>query len=428
MVSDTVTPPAPLRTGKGNLTHRASLTFLSSLLQQIARFIVGFIVTPIVIRGLGAELYGAWMMIQQTMGFLALSDMRPMGTLKFTLAVRQHINDVQEKRRQIGASILLWAGTLPVILAVGAGIVWASPFFIQTAAEYTREVQIAMALAVVVVALDRLLSLPGNVLRGMNLDYTAMGLNAATLLFGGIFTVVAIWGGWGLPGVAAASMIGIAVAGGVRFFIARHVIPWFGASRPTRKELLGFVRLSGWLFLAGLSGLLLHGSDLLLIGVILGPSAAAVYATTGAVLRLMIGPLGQILSSGGPGIAGLCGSGEWHRVNKVRTEMHVIAVGIMAVVGAGVLALNEPFLRLWVGDGFYGGHLTNVLLVLIAFEMVLFRVDSVIVDSMLEFRPKARAMLISGVFVVVAGGYMSSIWGLPGMAMGVFLGRLGLVI
>lgn len=67
---------------EGSLTRRAGLTFVSSMLQQGARFLVGFVVTPIVIRGLGAELYGAWMMLQQTAGYLALSDLRPMGTLK----------------------------------------------------------------------------------------------------------------------------------------------------------------------------------------------------------------------------------------------------------------------------------------------------------------------------------------------------------
>src|SRR5665811_258911 len=99
----------PLTKGKeGTLTRRATLTFVGSLLEQAARFIVGFGVIPIVIRGLGADLYGAWMMLQQTAGYLSLSDLRPMGTLKFTLAVRQHIDDIEEKRRQIVSALIIW--------------------------------------------------------------------------------------------------------------------------------------------------------------------------------------------------------------------------------------------------------------------------------------------------------------------------------
>ncbi len=172
---------------EGSLTRRAKLTFVSSFLQQAARFVVGFGVTPIVIRGLGIELYGAWAMLRQSAGYLALSDLRPMGTLKFTLAVRQHIDDVEEKKRQIGAALIVWAFTFPLFITIGIGAIWVAPHFIRTLPQYAWAVRLAMGLMVLSVALELLLSLPANVLRGMNLDYKAMGLNAATILLGGLF-------------------------------------------------------------------------------------------------------------------------------------------------------------------------------------------------------------------------------------------------
>lgn len=419
----------PLTKGEeGTLTRRATLTFVSSLLQQAARFIVGFGVTPIVIRGLGAELYGVWVILQQTVGYLALSDLCPMGTLKFTLAVRQHIEDTAEKRRQIGSALIIWAITFPIFLAFGIGAVWAAPVFIRTSPEYIWAVRLTLALLVLSIALDRVLSLPANVLRGMNLDYKAMGLNAATILLGGLLTVLAVWGGWGLPGVAVAAIMGIVVSSGVRFLVARRVLPWFGIARPSRKELVDFAKLSAWLFFSALGGILLIASDLIVVGFILGPAAAAVYAITGSALRLIMGPLENLLSSGGPGIAEICGRGDWPRLEKVRNEMHVMALCGMAVIGAGVLSLNQVFLHLWVGDGFYGGNLLNLLLVLAAFEMLLFRVDSTIVDSMLEFRAKTFIILACGVVSLILGAILTWMWGLPGMALGVFLGRLGLFL
>ncbi len=413
---------------EGSLTRRAGLTSISSLLQQFTGFVVAFIVTPIVIRGLKAELYGAWLMIQRTVGYLAGSDLRPMGTLKFTLAVRQHVDDVREKRRQIGAAVLIWLIMLPIVLGLGALAVWAVPFFIRTAGEHIQTVRLAMILTILGLIIGRFLGMPAHVLRGMNLDYKAMVLNAATILVGGLLTACAIWAGWGLLGVAAASILGILINRAVRFVVAVNVLPWLGISRPSRSELSIFARQSGWLYMSGLAGLLLVSGDVLLVGIILGPSAAAVYATTGAVLRMAIGPVGQLLSSSAAGIAGLCGRSEWHRVASVRIEMQVVGIALMTVIGAGVLALNEPFLTLWVGAGFYGGNITNLLLVLVALETVLFRVDNLIVDGLLAFRPKAWATLISGIFIMLAGGGMSYLWGLSGMALGMFLGRLGLLI
>jgi O-antigen/teichoic acid export membrane protein len=416
------------RTTEGSLTRRAMLTFVSNLLEQPARFVVGFLITPIIIRGLGPELYGAWTMIQQSVGYLTLSDMRPMGTLKFTLAVRQHVEDLAEKRRQVGAAIIIWAATCPVLLVVGAGIIWAAPFIIQTAPASVGLVRGALALVVLGVAIDRLVSLPANVLRGMNLDYKAMGLDAATTLVVGGLSVVAIRAGWGLLGVAGASMAAVLIPAAVCFAVVRRVLPWFGAARPTRAELGGFARLSGWLVLSALSGLLLNSSDLLLVGRILGPSVAAIYATTGAVLRLTTDPVSQLLSSGNAGISELCGRSEWVRISKLRSEMHVFAIGIMTVIGTGVIALNHSFMRLWVGTSFYAGDLTNLLLVLAALTTVLFRVDGVLVDSMLEFRPKAISTLAVGAMILILGASLTPRLGPAGMALAMVAGYLGLLV
>jgi len=107
--------------------------------------------------------------------------------------------------------------------------------------------------------------------------------------------------------------------------------------------------------------------------------------------------------------------------------MHSVTIGIMAVVGTGVVALNQSFLKLWVGENFYGGNATNLLLVLVALGIALFRIDSVIIDSMLEFRSKSIAQLVAGIFVILLGSLMLYLWGLPGMACGVMLGYFGLI-
>ncbi len=169
-------------------------------------------------------------------------------------------------------------------------------------------------------------------------------------------------------------------------------------------------------------------SDLIVVGWILGPAAAAVYATTGGALRLLMGPVEELLGSGTPGISEICGREGWQRLERVRTEMHLIALSCIAVIGGGVLSLNQSFLHLWVGDGFYGGNLLNLLLVLIAFEMTFYRIDAAIVNSMLQFRAIAFLTLTYGALSLGLGGVLAWAWGLPGMALGVFLGRLGLVL
>jgi O-antigen/teichoic acid export membrane protein len=384
-------------------------------------------VTPIIVRGLGAELYGAWVMIRQTIGYLSLSDLRPTGTLKFTLGVTQHVENSQQKQRQVGCAVQLWAITFPIFLIIGIGCVWAVPFFIHTSTEYIQPIRIAMSLLILSVALNRLLSLPANVLRGVNLEYKAMGLNAAVVVLGGILSALAIWYDYGLPGLAAATIVGVVISSGVRFWIALKTVSWFGIARPSREELIKFFKLSAWLFLSALSWLLISSGDIILVGITLGPTAAAIYVTTGMVLRIAIDPIAQLLSSASPGLVGLCGKGDWERMTKVRTEMHVIAILIMTVIGVGVICLNESFLNLWLGPNYYGGDIINMLLVILAIQMLLLRTDAVIVDGMLEFRLKALATLVSGGMGLVVGGLMAFSWGMSGVAAGMIMGRLGLL-
>lgn len=419
--------PAPGTGADGSLTWRALLTILSGLLQQGARLIAGFLVTPIVIRGLGKELYGAWMMIQQSVGYLALSDLRPMGTLKYTLALRQHVPDLSEKKRQIGAALALWTVTFPILLLVGCGLVWIVPVFIRTAPRYLDAVRVAMGLVCLAVALDQLLSFPANVLRGQNLEYKAMGFNAAAILIGGAMTAAAVWAGWGLPGVAAASLLAVMLNGAVGGWVAWRVLPWFGVERPTRSELFAFTRLSAWNFSSALSGLLL-ASDILLVGLMLGPPAAAVYSTTGIVMRLTSEFVIQLLTSGNAGVGELCGKEAWDRVQQVRVEMSQLALAVMTAIGAGVLALNRPFLGLWVGEGLFGGQPVNLLLVLAGIETLVLRVDVIVLDSLLEFKPKAAALLLGGVFVWVSGALLSRVWGIAGVAFALSLTYAGLMI
>jgi hypothetical protein len=72
---DNTDPNKTSQSSNKNLTRRAGLTLLSNLLEQGSNLVIGFVATPIIISGLGTELYGAWMMLQRTIGYLELSDL-----------------------------------------------------------------------------------------------------------------------------------------------------------------------------------------------------------------------------------------------------------------------------------------------------------------------------------------------------------------
>jgi len=56
------------------------------------------------------------------------------------------------------------------------------------------------------------------------MDYAGMGVNTATVLIGSLLSGWAVWMGWGLPGLATATMANILLISIGRFWVAQRAI------------------------------------------------------------------------------------------------------------------------------------------------------------------------------------------------------------
>jgi O-antigen/teichoic acid export membrane protein len=412
------------------LTQRALLTLISTMVEQAAEFLTGFLITPIIIRGLGLELYGIWGMIQQLLGYFSLTELRATASLRFLLSRQQHREtETEEKQRLIGSTLLLWVLSLPITIIVGVGLVWFLPNIIPNLTPTIMSgAQVALIVLLVNSVLDRLLAIPMHILKAQNMDYVGMGVNTATVLVGSILSGLAVWLGWGLPGLAVATILNVLLISIGRFWVARRAIQWMTIKKPARDEFIRFTKTSGWLFIGGLASLFLTSSDVLLVGMILGPATSSPYVTSGAVLRMIGEPIYQIVGSGNAGLIGLCGKQDWERVAVARKEMYFILLFFMTVLGTGVIALNGSFLRLWLGAEFFGGTALTLFLVLSVIFTFLTRIDYTITDAMLFLQEKTWALFFAGITAVVFGIISLRMIGMTGMALGMAIGNLILLI
>jgi O-antigen/teichoic acid export membrane protein len=406
-----------------SLTRRAFLTFVGAVVEQSASFVSGIVFSPVIIRGLGLASYGALSMIRQTVNYLTLANLSPTGVLKVLLATAQHRDDPEEKRRLIGAALITWLCTMPLMLAGGVFLVWATPWLIRVGPDQVRTMRLAMALSVAALALDGCLALSSDVLRGVNLAYRGMGFRALNQLVTGGLGALAVLAGGNVPGVVLSGLLGGVLSGAFHLNLAKRVLPWFGLSKPARTDVMRFVNLGGWIVFQSLAAILLLASDVLFIGIVSGPEAAGIYATTGLALRMVSAPVLQMLSSVNPGLVGLVGSEQFDRVEQVRRRIQVIGMGGMCVVGVGIVLLNERFLELWVGTGYYGGDLLNALLVLLGVQYTMIRIDGVIVEGMLALKEKGVVTLLSGATSIGLGLPIASSLGPSGWVVGMLAGR-----
>jgi len=417
-----------LSSSKFSLTQRALLTLIGSMLVHAAEFLTGFFITPFIIRGLGQELYGAWGMIQQTIAYFSLTDFRATTALRFLLGLKQHEKDTPSKQRLIGAALMLSGFCIPLAIAIGIGLIYFAPLIIRTSPAAQSHIRIALAVLLVNSVTDRVLAIPMNVLRAQNMDYVGMGINTITVFGGSLLSGAAIWLGFGLPGLAIATIINVLLISIGRFVVARKALPWISAKLPSKDEFFGFFKTSVWLLTMGIGTVLVYSTDTMIVGLILGPSVAATYVTTGIVMRMVGEPMYQVISSGNAGLMGLCGQKNWERVASIRKEMYYLLLFFMSVLGTGVIALNNSFLSLWVGHQFSGGSLLTIGIVLSMTVLYLSRIDLLIADAMLYLREKTWAIWIAGSIVISTAALFIRLWGIVGIALSTLMGNLVLLV
>lgn len=416
--------PTSLSNVQDSLTTKAVLGSISQILQVIVRLFTGFVVTPLIIHGLGKELYGVWIMVQQALGYIELTDLRATSTMKFTLSVDQHRNDFRYKRQQIGASLVAVFYVSPLIIVSGIVAILFLPMAIKTNSGYMSQAQWALGIGIICIIVTEFASIPGNILRGMNLEYKAIGLQAIVAVITSSFVFAAAWYETGLIGLACALIVAPLITGIVQYIIIKTNIPWLGIEWPSKETIRRFWGQTMWIFLASLGYVMQNASDLLLVGIVLGPSVATLYGTTGTVLRMFVEPLYAIIGAANPGIAGLCGQQAWRRVEQIRHEMHLLASFVMIILGVGVVTLNKAFISLWLGPTFYYSNELNFLLVIMALQNIPLRLDTMLMDGMLKFKERSISTMVTSAIGFAVGAFLARTNGINGLTVGIIIGRI----
>ena len=408
--------------GSRTLTGRASLNVLQSLLDYSVKLAVGLVIVPILVTGLGRTLFGVWEMLGRLAGYVESADGRSTQALRLVISSQQSSDDNGAKRRWVGSALAVWICFLPVWATAGALLIWLTPTVTKVPPESYAMVRTACGLMMAAVLLSGLGSLPESVLRGVNLGYKRMGLQAGLSIIGGGLLAGAVYTGSGLVGVALAGLLVAAVTGLCFLTLVSRQVPWFGAERPKRAEIGSLLGMSIWLTLGDVVSKLL-GSDVLVLGAVLSASAVTTYVLTGYAARLALNLHSLAAEAVMPGVAGIIGQGSFDRAGLLRRELLAVTGIFVTAVGATILLWNRSFVHLWVGPENYAGAWTNLLIVLIAVQSAFIRCDSYIIDAALQPARRVRVGIAAGILALVLSLGLTHVSGMVGLCAGILLGR-----
>lgn len=408
-----------------SLTKRAYLNALAAALDYGARLVVGFIINPLLVAGLGDYRYGVWQVLGRLMGYISPASGRPNQALKWTIANQQASTDYKQKRRHVGNAVAAWLLFLPLLMVLGGLLAWFAPALLDAPMEFSRSIRLAAGLLVANLIAINLANLPRSVLRGENLGYKRMGLSAILVFVGGGLTALALYFNAELIGVAAATLATTVLTGVLFLQIVRVYVPWFGVARPSFKAVRRFLGLSWWFLGWNLVMKLMMASDIVVLGLLDSVELVTAYSLTKYAPETLISFVAIVVFGITPGLGGIIGSGDLQRAARVRSEIMSLTWLITTAVGATVLLWDRAFVQLWVGAEYYVGSIPTLLIMVMVTQFVLIRNDANIIDLTLDLRRKVLIGVLSATLSLAVAGILVSYFkaGIAGLCVGFMAGR-----
>jgi O-antigen/teichoic acid export membrane protein len=344
--------PAPTGAGRTQLSVGAWLTGMAgTALVSLA----GFFATPYLVRWLGDVRWGSWEIVGEWLGYLGLSQMAlGPGALTIFLLRAHTRGEARELTAMAKRGLRLYAGAALALAPAAVALAWFAPRGLHASPALAPQLRLAVGIA----ALGSLALTPPLVFRGvLDTAQRAYRVRLALLAQALLITGLSLWwvaAGWGLVGMAAATIAGMAVSAALWWWWARRYLPEWRAT-PAARLRAGELWRANWPLMAALAGNQINQlTDNTLVGLTLGAGAVAGFALT-QTLPLLAGSkladiggvswaaLGELRARGGPEF------GE----RMIELAAAVLGLGIAGM--ATVAAFTPAFVRLWVGAGHYDG-------------------------------------------------------------------------
>jgi len=408
-----------------SLTKKAYLNALAAALDYGARLCVGFVVTPLLVAGLGDYFYGAWRILERLVGYISPASGRPTQALKWTLANRKASTDYEEKRRYVGSTVAIWVLFLPLMTVLGGILTWFAPSWLDAPSQFSWSVRLATGVLAANLTMMSLVAVPRSVLEGENLGYKRMGLSAMLVFAGGGLTWLALYLDMGLVGVALATLATTLLTGVLFLQVVRAYAPWFGVAKPSFEAARQFLGLSWWFLGWHLIMRLMIASDVVVLGMLDSVELVTTYSLTKYAPETLITFVAIIVFGSTPGLGEIIGSGNLEKAARVRNEIMSLTWLVVTVFGSTVLLWNRDFVRLWVGAEHYAGSIPALLIMVVITQFVLIRNDASIIDLTLDLRRKVLIGALSVVLSLVVAGLLVNSFGLGirGLCLGFIAGR-----
>ncbi len=400
----------------------AGFTYVQSVLGILASFFI----TRLLVRTLGADLYGTWLATGGLLGYAALTDLGIFGVMPWLFAEADGEKDVERKRGLIVHGLLAGAGAGVVYSVAALGIWLLLPRMVHLDAGDVERLRGPILFIVVATAIGYPLRLFSALRAGLQ-DFKFLGI---LQLVGTLLNAALSYGllrmGLGLYALAVASMVPPILTSvcSLARTIQRDGPLLRALPRPTLRGTRPILTSGAGSWMGSLGWQMASATDAIVIAYLGYRHLVPTFVITSRLGLTLMQFAWSLPDSAQIGLANLGAEGDRPRTAKVvqaLIRLHLIPVGVIA---CATLAANPTFVRFWVGADLYGGDRLNALLVL---DVVVLSVVHALVTpaAVLGSRVEAGVVtLANGVVHIVLALVLGRWFGLSGVAAATALSAL----
>jgi O-antigen/teichoic acid export membrane protein len=385
-----------------------------------AAIVSGLVVTPIVVRGLGKDGYGAWSLIGAVTTYLTVLD------LGVAPAIVRYAAEARGRRARAEISevastgLLMYGVTGLLTLPVGSVLVWVLPKIGNVPHQLATDVRVATALIVLSIALRFPLGLFNNLLVAQQRqDLQNLGNFLSTALYALLAGVFMARGG-GLVLLAALVLGATLLRLTVPLFWLRSELPELRVARRfvTRARLRQLTSFSSWNFLLHLSQKIVFSTDVIVVGIVLGVRPAAVYAVAAKLFSIAFGIGTAATSLMSPALAELQGARAEERQRRLFVSGLRGGSALMLLLAMPLMLMPDLLISAWIHTpGYHGSYLVMALLA----GVLLVHAPLSVLTGYLMVRDRQRELALTYIVMTATNLALSFTlawtWGIAGVAL-----------
>ncbi|HIC89535.1 MAG TPA: hypothetical protein EYP04_09065 [Anaerolineae bacterium] len=390
--------------------------------------LITFLLTPVLLHGLGSARFGIWALIRVVSAYVGLADLGLPRAVVKAVAERRAAGDVSgllAVANTAGALYLLTAGVTATGLLLARS--WVLTSLLRVPAPFWAEAAAAYTWAVVAFELTLLAGFLAAVLEGLQcMVVTNAALSAGRIAFV-VGALLAVTRGGGLSGIAFSAVLGAALQLTINTVLLHRLLPqlrW----QPTlvqRTEARWMLKFGVQLFLINLVAILFIPLSKLLLaayGSLTGVAAYEVAASISQQLFLFFWAWAAALY---PAAAAAQAAGNRERVAMLyrRGLRYFLLAGVP--LASGMVLFARPFVALWLGPGHE--QIAWALGWLAAAWGVVILALPVSAFSQALGRPwlALMASASNGVINLVLASLLAALLGFPGVVLGNVVAMIG---